>query len=436
LKNDNFNAIVIASKSKQQDQTLIPPGDASILSSSFNLAKLILGAGILSLPSGIAAFSDDPKTSLGFSTVLLLFMGMISAYSFSSIGKACDIHKTKSFADAWSKSVGPKTSRIISFMITFKTFFACLAYSIIIGDSFSSLAKSLNFSDLFTKRSNVIIGITSTVVLPLCLLKNLDALKYTSMLGLSGIVYCAIFLAIRFIDGSYSPGGLYFKSIAESLRPSFGKFGTKLNSSIFILISMMSTAFVAHYNAPKFWVSLKDRSTSRYNTVVTAAFSFSALMYVAVMWIGFLTFGGNSTGFILNNFAKEDKLATIARLAIGAGILCSYPLTFTGLRDGVFDLCKIPENKKDSSLIPVTVGILSVITGFALVLKNLGLVVAVSGALIGATLIYLVPAIMNINNIKAASGSKAELLLNYFMAGMGIMIAVLGGYTSVMGAGH
>ena len=62
--------------------------------------------------------------------------------------------------------------------------------------------------------------------------------------------------------------------------------------------------------------------------------------------------------------------------------------------------------------------------------------VAVSGALIGATLIYLVPAIMNINNIKAASGSKAELLLNYFMAGMGIMIAVLGGYTSVMGAGH
>jgi len=361
-------------------------------------------------------------------------MGTISAYSFSSIGKACDIHKTKSFSEAWSKSVSPKTSSIISFMITFKTFFACLAYSIIIGDSFSSLAKSLNVPDILSSRSNVIIGITSSIVLPLCLLKNLDALKYTSMLGLSGIVYCAIFLAIRLFDGSYSPGGQYFKSIAESMRPSFNKHGTHLNSSIFILISMMSTAFVAHYNAPKFWVSLKDRTTKRYNTVVASAFSFSALMYVAVMWIGFLTFGGNSTGFILNNFAKEDKLATIARLAIGAGILCSYPLTFTGLRDGVFDLLKIPDNKKDSLVLPVTVAILSVITGFSLILKNLGLVVAVSGALIGATLIYLVPAIMNINNIKAVSGSKLELLVNYFMAGMGILIAVLGGYVSIMGA--
>jgi len=42
LKNDNFNSIVLASKTKQEN-ALIPPGDASILSSSFNLAKLILG---------------------------------------------------------------------------------------------------------------------------------------------------------------------------------------------------------------------------------------------------------------------------------------------------------------------------------------------------------------------------------------------------------
>lgn len=35
-------------------------GDATISSSTFNLAKSIIGAGVLSLPSGVAFFSDKP----------------------------------------------------------------------------------------------------------------------------------------------------------------------------------------------------------------------------------------------------------------------------------------------------------------------------------------------------------------------------------------
>jgi hypothetical protein len=44
------------------------------------------------------------------------------------------------------------------------------------------------------------------------------------------------------------------------------------------------------------------------------------------------------SGFLLNNYAKTDALATIARIAIGAGILCGYPLTFTALREGFLDI--------------------------------------------------------------------------------------------------
>lgn len=108
---------------------------------------------------------------------------------------------------------------------------------------------------------------------------------------------------------------------------------------------MISTAYVAHYNAPKFLAELKDNSMERFNTVVASAFGFAVLIYVSVMVIGFLSFGGHSTGFILNNYASADKLATIARVAIGGGILCGYPLTFTALRDGVADLLQIPAEK-------------------------------------------------------------------------------------------
>jgi len=122
-------------------------GGSDSASSIFNLAKSILGAGILSLPAGIASFSDE-KSALGFGSVLLLYMAIVSAYTFSSIGKACSIHSTSTFSDTWVKSVKSKSSKsiVMSTAITFKTLFTCLAYSIIIGDSFSQLLQSLNLS--------------------------------------------------------------------------------------------------------------------------------------------------------------------------------------------------------------------------------------------------------------------------------------------------
>jgi sodium-coupled neutral amino acid transporter 11 len=257
----------------------------------FNLAKTILGAGILSLPSGVAAFTDN-VSGLVPATGLLLAMGLISAYSFASIGRACNQHNSRSFADAWAKSVGPRSAVVISSVITFKTFFSCLAFSIIIGDSFSSIFKSFGLPALMTSRTNVILGLSSLVIFPLCMLKNMDALKTTSLLGLGGIVYCALFMVVRLLDGSYRAGGKFFNDIADAVKPSFSaKKAPVPIQQVFVLISMISTAYVAHYNAPKFWTDLKNRSTHRFHTVVASAFGFACLMYMTVMWTGFLTFG-------------------------------------------------------------------------------------------------------------------------------------------------
>ena len=50
---------------------------------------------------------------------------------------------------------------------------------------------------------------------------------------------------------------------------------------------------------------------------------------------GFWTFGSAAQGLILNNYATGDPLALLARVGIGVSMVFSYPLVFTGLRDGV-----------------------------------------------------------------------------------------------------
>lgn len=57
-------------------------------------------------------------------------------------------------------------------------------------------------------------------------------------------------------------GGRFFAGLAETAQPVFSGSGA-LNPLALILVSMLSTAFVAHFNAPKFYAELKDKSVRR-----------------------------------------------------------------------------------------------------------------------------------------------------------------------------
>jgi sodium-coupled neutral amino acid transporter 11 len=412
-------------------------GEATVATSTFNLAKSIIGAGVLSLPSGIAFFSSSPAALLPAGLILTV-MGLVAAYTFSLIGKACAEHNATTFQEAWSKSVSPGTAWMISGGITAKCFFASLMYSIILGDTFSSLAKSFGLPAFAAQRSNVILGLTSFVLFPLCSLKSLNSLAPFSLLGLGGTLYTAIAMAIRYFDGSYAAKGKFITAVAASAKPVFTSALGGLNARAFVLVSMLSTSFIAHYNAPMFFAELKDASMPRFNKVVTSAFMAAIATYLFMMSTGFLTFGGASLGFVLNNYASTDGLISIARLAVGLALLTGYPFTFSALREGILDVAKVTDKTKRSDAIrPLTVGLLAIVTALALVLKDVGFVVSMSGALFGAALMFIVPAIMNISNIKrkgdmATKGEKLEVAANYGIVGVGAIMGALGATISAL----
>lgn len=130
-----------AERSESRAQLTKDAGTATVGSSIFNLAKCILGAGILSLPSGVARFSHD-TSGLVPSSVLLAIMGLMSAYSFQSIGRTCSIHGVKTISEAWGKAVHEGSKRAILGLVLFKTCLACLCYSIIIGRFITCLPLS------------------------------------------------------------------------------------------------------------------------------------------------------------------------------------------------------------------------------------------------------------------------------------------------------
>jgi len=271
---------------------------ATIPSHIFNLLKSIIGAGVLTLPSGIATFGNAPGAAIP-ACLLIAIIGSLSGYGFALIGRVCALTGTASYRGAWEKSVSEKSSGYVAAAVTMKTIFAILAYSMILGDTFQSLALS---AGLQVSKTATLTAITTLLLLPLCLLKNLSSLAPFSLLGTLGMVYTAIAMAIRYFGKAYAAGGKFATDLPVPLRPAFGSVGAAgvFSPSTAILLGMLSTSYMAHFNAPKFYSTLKNNTVPRFLKVVSTSFGISIGLFSIMAALGFLTFGGASSGLILN----------------------------------------------------------------------------------------------------------------------------------------
>ena len=475
------------------------PSGASSTSTIINLAKSIVGSGVLALAAGIAALSAS-KLALVPALTAMAILAAISCYTFSIIARVGDAVGEDTYRATWAKIFGERTAAIPDCVVCFECFFGAVAFSIIIGDTFAALGSLAGLPPLLCRPNTWILLLSGAVLLPLCLLRDLSSLAYGSVIGNAGTLcaaalaprprperpypctrilyafthrgaapgrYTAIFMTVRALDGSYRPGGKFHALVPPAMRPSFtaldaaGGPRSLLNPSLFVLVSMLSTAFLAHFNANKLYNELAPPADGspkigRFNAASAVAFAIAALLSGGIAAAGFLTFGASSQGLILNNYATGDRMASLARLGIGLSIVFSYPLNFLALRSGVHGMLKLDGASGPVHLVS-TLLLFGAATALSMLIKDLGLLIALPGALLGSALVYIFPALMAIGNAKqaaaaAAAGggpkpaggarprqaaaaaakpaavrSRAELVVNYGLVGLGVVLAVVGG---------
>jgi Transmembrane amino acid transporter protein len=148
-----------------------------------------------------------------------------------------------------------------------------------------------------------------------------------------------------------------------------------------------------------------------------------------ISMIGFLTFGKSCDGLVLNNYASTDVWMSFSRVAVAVSLLFSYPLAFTGCRDGFLDLAKVPvENRNASLLNLVTISLLGMVTVLACSLTDVSFVLAFGGATLGNALTYVYPALMY-RAVVRQQGRKGEGLgvsVAMGSAALGIVIGLIG----------
>jgi amino acid permease len=377
---------------------------ASIPNLTISLVKSIVGAGVFGIPAAVAFLGDTIPQALPTATILILLTGAMNAYFFSLLGCVCAWTGATSYRDAWDQTVGPSSSKAVAITVTLKTLLSCLAYSIILADSFQSLAVAAGL--VGTTRTTALLAVTVSALLPLCMLKDLRRLAPFSFAGVLAIVFTAGMMVKRSLDGSYSAGSALFNDLPASLQPAFGdQIDWIPNAQGIVLLCTLATAFVAHYNAPRFYRELSNNTLPRFNRVVYTSFLIAAAVFGIVAITGFGTWGTHAQSLILNNYSGNDPLAATSRLALAASIVFTYPLPFVGLRDGVLDVWNIPETKRGAKInVIVSVALLSVITYLAVIIQDLGLVLSVGGGTFSTAVAAIFPALM----FRSAVRNKAR----------------------------
>ena len=399
-----------------------------------SLFKTIVGGGILSLPAGMAAGTG---TGIVPALGILSLHGLMSAYTYSLVGRAVKKTGATNFAEIWGAAFGSETSWVIDVMIMAIAGGACLAYGCFLGDLLIALSGGA------VGRTAAILGLAVFPLAPLALLKNLSALKHSSMAGLAAIAVSAFVVNKRALDGTYGAGMPYGAWLQSAAGDPLGQVSAaNLQVGTCVLFNMFSTAFMCHTNAVRAYNELADKDSAV--RVALKAYGLAALLYGSVMIAGYLTFGGACKGLILSNYDGDDPLALVARCATLVSILSSHPLLFTSFRDAAFSLFKksvdplvaAPRGERNWKLL--SLGLLAVPTLLAVVLPDVGFVISCKGA-IGAGLIIVLPCLFGVSLFGDADASKFEIAamrviakFGYLIGLFGLVITYLNTYTDVL----
>ena len=281
---------------------------ASEISSLVSLIKTIVGAGLLGIPLALA----NDGVIVGISILLLgaatsgygLFL---QAYVARFVPRG---HAT--FFNLCSITY-PALSVAFDAAIAVQCFGCAISYLVVIGDLMPTIVPSVPYVSAENYRNFWILA-SMLLCVPLSFLKNLDSLKYTSVLGLVAIGYLALLVVSGYVFG-YVPGELRGEVtlVPASLRGVFSTF------------SIVVFAYTGQQNMFSIINEAANNSLVSMTRLIYFAILCTSALFILVGLAGYLTFGDKAGGNVILLY-PASWYSTIGRLAIVFMVASLFPL--------------------------------------------------------------------------------------------------------------
>lgn len=281
---------------------------ASTVSSSISLVKTIIGAGLLSMP---LAYSTD---GLIFGTFIIILAALTSGFGlFVQCYVSRYVPQGHSTFFNLCSITYPHLSVIFDIAIAIQCFGCALSYLVLIGDIMPTIITEIPYIQEQYHRLFWLI-VSTIIIIPLSFKKNLDSLKYTSVLGLVAIGYMVVLVVSHWVIGD----------VPQASRGEIYLFPSSL-TGVFSTFSIVVFAFTGHQNMFSIVNESKDKSLASLSSLVNFAIVTSAALFIIVGLAGYLTFGDIVDGNVILLY-PNGWTTTLGRFCIVFMVVFSFPL--------------------------------------------------------------------------------------------------------------
>ncbi|NXG00869.1 S38A1 protein, partial [Sakesphorus luctuosus] len=403
------------------------PGTTSLGMSVFNLSNAIMGSGILGLAFALA------NTGILLFLLLLISVTLLSIYSIHLL-LVCSKETGCMVYEKLGEQVFGTPGKMIVFGATsLQNVGAMLSYLFIVKNELPSaitflMGKEETFSAWYVDGRILVVIVTFGIILPLCLLKNLGYLGYTSGFSLSCMVFFLVVVIYKKFQISCGVSELNATAIASNssapehmCKPKYVTF----NSKTVYALPTIAFAFVCHPSVLPIYSELKDRSQKKMQLVSNISFFAMFLMYFMTAIFGYLTFYESVQSDLLHKYqSKDDILILTVRLAVIVAVILTVPVLFFTVRSSLFEMAR--KTKFDlCHHVLVTFVLLVIINLLVIFIPSMKDIFGVVGVTSANMLIFILPSSLYIK-ITQQDGSKLtqRIWASLFLV-LGIMFSLV-----------
>ena len=256
------------------------------------------------------------------------------------------------------------------------------------------------------------IVLSSILILPICLVDQLHALRHASVVGLSCIFYVFLIIAVRFIHQSI-----------ESDLPAIK--WVSLSENTLYTFSVQSLAYCCQFNVLPLFAELENPTRQRMNAIKTTTIVLCVVAFGAFGTLGYLCFGDATPGDVLQAFAKRNPYVALGRVALGVSLLLKCPLILHPLRMAVFvNHASFRGVRKLLS----TLALLGPAVLVAIAVPNVEKIYSATGATAGALICFILPSIV----FLGTNATKRRKIPAYCILALGIVSSIASFYVTLI----
>ncbi|KAK9058337.1 hypothetical protein SSX86_023178 [Deinandra increscens subsp. villosa] len=396
-------------ESQFEEHQLATTLTSSFLNTCFNGLNALSGIGIIAVPYALAAG--------GWLSLLLLLTIAISTFFTGLLIKRCmDIDPTiRTYPDIGDRAFG-KTGRIIVLLTTnLELYLVATSFLILEGDNLSNLFPQVHF-DIFgihisSKKSFVIM--VAAIILPTTWFNDMKILSYISVIGvLASFVILGSILWVGKFDGV-----------------GFHEKGKVINwNGMPSALCLYAFCYGAHPVFPTLYTSMKNKH--QFSKVLLLCFVLCTIIYSSMAIVGYRMFGSKAESQITLNLPTNKISSKAAIFTTLVSPIVKYALLVIPIVNTIEERFPSFNTRKSSIFIRTTLVISTIVVAIAL--PFFGYLMSIVGALLTVTASIILPSLCYLKISGTYRIFGVESVIIGFVVLIGILIATLGTYTSMV----